>query len=260
MSSAEKELVRRQYAQHAEAYVQSKTHASGDDLARLVEIVQPTSTDEVLDVATGGGHVAAALAPRVKRVVASDLTDEMLKAAARFFASKHLTNVEVAEADAEHLPFPDGTFDAVTCRIAPHHFPRPDQFVREAARVLRPGGRFGLIDTTVPDGALGRWLNDFEKRRDPSHVRSLAGEEWTSLIEQSGLAIQAIERFPKRHDFADWTARAGADDVARDALATHLLRAPTDVREAIHLERDGDTVLAFTDEKTLFYALKTGVN
>lgn len=257
MSLSEKEAVQRQYAQHAEAYVQSKTHASGDDLARLVEIVAPTKNDEALDIATGGGHVAAALATRVKQVVASDLTPEMLRAAATFFASRNLTNIEIAEADAETLPFPDGSFDIVTCRIAPHHFPRPDQFVREAARVLRIGGRFALVDTTVPAGEAGSWLNDFEKRRDPSHVRSLPAVEWTKVIESAGLTLEATERFPKRHDFADWTARAGMDTAARDALAKHLVSASPEIREALQVEQDQETVIAFTDEKTLFFAVKS---
>lgn len=256
MSLSEKEAVQRQYEQHADAYVQSKTHASGDDLARLIEIVEPAQGDDALDIATGGGHVAAALAPRVKRVVASDLTPAMLKAASGFFASKGLPNVEAAEADAEALPFPDASYDIVTCRIAPHHFPNPGQFVNEAARVLRPGGRFGLIDTTVPDGDIGQWINAFEKTRDPSHVRSLTKAEWRTLIEETGLTIAAVERFPKRHVFADWTERSGMDVQARESLASRLLAASPEIREVLHVEKEGDTVLAFTDEKTLFYALK----
>lgn len=256
MSLTEKEAVQRQYGQHADAYVRSKTHASGDDLARLIEIVEAGTTDDALDIATGGGHVAAALAQRVKRVVASDLTPAMLEAASGFFASKSLTNVETAEADAEALPFPDASFDIVTCRIAPHHFPNPGQFVHEAARVLRPEGHFGLIDTTVPDGDLGLWINAFEKTRDQSHVRSLTKAEWVELVAETGLTIEAIEQFPKRHDFADWTARSGMDIRAREALAKHLLAASPEIRQALQVEHDQNTVVAFTDEKTLFYARK----
>ncbi|CAA9552347.1 MAG: SAM-dependent methyltransferase YafE (UbiE paralog) [uncultured Thermomicrobiales bacterium] len=254
MRSAAKDLVQRQYARHAEAYVQSATHASGDDLACLVTIVAPSGDDEALDKATGGGHVAAALAPLVRRVVASDLTAEMLTAAAGFFASKGLTNVETAEADAEALPFGDETFDIVTCRIAPHHFPRPDRFVSEAARVLRSGGRFGLIDTTVPAGPIGTWHNAFETVRDPSHVRSLTDEEWTGSLIAAGFQIRAIEHYQKRHEFADWTERSGMTAEARDALAAHMLGASAEILEAFQVERDGDRLIAFTDQKTLFFA------
>ncbi|MBA2754412.1 MAG: methyltransferase domain-containing protein [Chloroflexia bacterium] len=256
MGSAAKDLVQRQYARHAEAYVQSATHASGEDLARLVTIVAPSADDEALDIATGGGHVAAALAPLVRRVVASDLTAEMLAAAGKFFRSKGLTNVETAGADAEDLSFGDGTFDIVTCRIAPHHFPRPDRFVAEAGRVLRPGGRFGLIDTTVPAGPIGEWHNAVETVRDPSHVRSLTEDEWTGLIRDAGLEIRAIERFQKSHDFADWTARSGMTPEARDALAAHMLRASDEIRDAFRMERDGERLIAFTDQKTLFLVTK----
>lgn len=256
MGSAAKDIVQRQYARHAEAYVQSATHAAGDDLARLVAIVGPVATDEVLDIATGGGHVAAALSPLVRRVVASDLTVEMLAAAGRFFRSKGLTNVETTEADAEDLPFGDRTFDIVTCRIAPHHFPTPDRFVAEASRVLRPGGRLGLIDTTVPPGPIGAWHNAFETVRDPSHVRSLTDDEWTGLIRVAGLVIGTIEHFQKRHDFADWTRRSGMTAEARDALGAHMLGASDGIREAFRVERDGDRLIGFTDQKTLFFATK----
>ena len=76
--------MRQQYGSVGDAYIVSKTHASGDDLARLVEAMEPKPDDRLLDIATGGGHVAKAFAPAVALVVASDLTPEMLAGAERF--------------------------------------------------------------------------------------------------------------------------------------------------------------------------------
>jgi len=253
-----KDQIRAQFGPAAHAYVTSPTHAAGADLARLVELAEPGPDDLALDVATGGGHVALALAPRVRSVVASDLTPAMLAAAEHFLGERGAANVTFREADAEALPFPDASFDLVTCRIAPHHFPRPDRFVAEAARVLRAGGRFALVDSTVPQGELGAAYNRFEALRDPTHVRSLTAAEWRALIGAAGLALRAEEHFPKRHDFAAWTDRAGLDEADRTALNRWLLDADPAFRDAfaVELSPDGVTVLGFTDEKTLFVAAR----
>lgn len=251
---AQKRRVRQQFAGTGSAYVTSGLHAAGDDLPRMRTVAQPQRTDHVLDIATGGGHVALAFAPRVASVVATDLTPEMLDRAAAFIQSKGVTNVTFQVADAEALPFADDQFNIVTCRIAPHHFPHPDRFVHEVARVLAPGGRFVLIDSTVPAGPVGRRFNEFERLRDPSHVRSLTDQEWLHLLQTNGLTVQAIEHFPRRHDFADWTQRADVPEADLTALAQRLLDAPPAVQSAFKVERQGDRLIAFTDIKTLFLA------
>src|SRR6476469_6894089 len=123
MSDSEvKAQAQERFGKFAQGYVESKGHASGDDLARLIELVQPQPDWLMLDVATGGGHTALKFAPLVKKVVALDLTPQMLEAAEKFITSKGVTNVEFKQGDAENLPFEANTFDLVTCRIAPHNF------------------------------------------------------------------------------------------------------------------------------------------
>jgi ubiquinone/menaquinone biosynthesis C-methylase UbiE len=192
-NAAVKQRVREQFASSAADYVRSVTHASGPDLVRMVELAAPGADDALLDVATGGGHVARVFGPLVGWVVLADLTRAMLVEAVDFLTSSGLRGIERVAADAEALPFAEATFDLVTCRIAPHHFPRPDRFVMESARVLTPGGRFVLIDSTVPEGSVGEFFNRFEKVRDPSHVRSLTIEEWSELIRGAGLSLTGIE-------------------------------------------------------------------
>lgn len=252
---AAKAAVRQQYGAVGDAYVKSTGHATGSDLERMVILAQPAPADEMLDIATGGGHVARAFAPHVASIVASDLTPEILAHAARAFADWGVDNVTTAVADAEDLPFGDASFDIVTCRIAPHHFPDPAAFVREVARVLRPGGRFVLVDSTVPEGEDGDFFNRFEKLRDPSHVRSLAIGEWTTLLERAGFAVDAVESFTKRHDFADWTSRSRTGEADREELSRMLLTAPEPRQALFSVEIDSagsQTVLSFTDTKTLF--------
>ncbi len=249
-----KDRVRAQYTSVGDAYVKSVGHATGSDLQRMIALAAPLPAERLLDIATGGGHVARVFAPLVAEVIASDLTPEILVHAERSFAELGLTNVTVAVADAEQLPFDDGSFDLVTCRIAPHHFPEPGRFVIEAVRVLRPGGRFVQVDSTVPDGEGGAFFNRFELARDPSHMRSLTVDEWLALIGEAGLVTTNAESFAKRHDFDDWTSRSRMTVGDRDALETMMLDASEAIQAQFAAEiRDGKLV-AFSDTKTLFVA------
>jgi ubiquinone/menaquinone biosynthesis C-methylase UbiE len=248
--------VRAQYGSVGDAYVRSAGHASGKDLDRMVELSGARPTDRLLDIATGGGHVARSFAPLVASVVASDLTPEILYHADTSFAEHGLTNVTTEIGDAESLPFPNASFEIVTCRIAPHHFPHPEQFVAEVARVLTPGGRFLLIDTTVPHGAAGDFTNQIDKLRDPSHVRALTIAGWEALISNAGLTLSHVESFTKRHDFADWTTRSRMRDANRDALAGLMAEASEEIRATLKMEFIDGNIAAFSDTKTLFIAVK----
>jgi SAM-dependent methyltransferase len=152
----------------------------------------------------------------------------MLAAAEVFVRGKQATNVSFELADAEQLPFADASFDVVTTRIAPHHFPNPQQYVREVARVLRPGGRFLLDDNMAPEDAeLDAFVNRFEQWRDPSHVRNHTVAEWRGWIEAAGMRVEHVEPLrAKRYDFADWTARMRMPEAERAALEAWLLAAP----------------------------------
>ena len=148
-------VVRSKFGPAAADYAASDVHAKGESLARIVELVAPQKTWAALDVATGAGHTAAVFAPHVASVIASDITDEMLGEAAKLATSRGLANMSTATAAADALPFPDESFDLVCCRLAAHHFPRIEDFVREVLRVLKKGGRFALVDNVAPDRSSG---------------------------------------------------------------------------------------------------------
>src|SRR5919199_3568374 len=193
-----KERVQAQFAASAEAYVVSAGHAMGDDLAQLVAWAEGGPDKVALDVATGAGHTALALAPHYGRVVASDLTERMLTTAEAFIRGRGVANVEFRRADAERLPFGDAEFDAVSCRIAPHHFGDVARFVAEVARVLKPGGLFLLEDSVAPDQPeLADFLNRAEWLRDATHVRSRGAREWRDLLARPRLPLEGERAFPK---------------------------------------------------------------
>ena len=227
-----KALSREQYTNHAQGYVTSKAHAKAAELARLVELAQPQPDWTVLDVATGGGHTALALAPHVAQVVATDLTPKMLETAEAHIAGQGATNVEFKLADAEDLPFDDGAFDLVTCRIAPHHFPDCAHFVQESTRVLRAGGLLLVQDHVLPgDEEAARAVDDFERLRDPSHNRAFDEGEWRSMFEDAGLDVEDTEQVIKRHAFIPWAERQGCTAQTISQLITMMQQAPSLAKE-----------------------------
>lgn len=239
-----KEMVKRQFAQHADKYVASESHAKGNDLTLLVAWLQPHSAWVALDVATGGGHVAKTLAPHVAHVFATDLTPRMLMRAAEHLRPE-CPNIWYMVADAEALPFLDRTFDAVTCRIAPHHFPRPEEFIREVARVLKPGGRFLLIDNVSPeDKQLGLFINKIEKTRDESHIRCLSIEEWRTLFAAAGLTERRGALRRKTYDFPVWVARMARDTKQIEAVEKLLIEAVDEVKQYFAVKIQNEKVIS----------------
>jgi ubiquinone/menaquinone biosynthesis C-methylase UbiE len=247
-----KDLVQKQFGAHAAAYATSKVHAQGASLARLVALVQPQPTWEVLDIATAAGHTAWAFAPHVAHVHATDLTAEMLPVAAQVAADKGITNVTLQLADAEALPFPDASFDLVTCRIAPHHFPHIDRFLAEAKRVLRAHGTLAVVDNVVPEDAeAGAYVNAFEKLRDPSHGRALSVAEWLAAMTAAGFAVVHHEVAAKSMEFMPWAERMGASAAVIAELRRLLLDAPPAAAAFFRTETVGDDLLFNLDEAIL---------
>jgi len=233
-----KSLVKEKFGGAAADYAVSAVHATGPSLARVVELVAPQSHWRALDVATGGGHTAAAFAPHVSQVVASDITTEMLQEALKVAANKGLTNFETKHADAGLLPFPDASFELVTCRLAAHHFPDVAAFVSEVRRVLSPGGTFALVDNISPDAKilpdasdadlrdLAIIYNAFEKLRDPSHGHCLTLSAWLKLMENAGFSIAHFEHIDQEVPFSGWTARMRCDEATANRLSAMLQEQP----------------------------------
>jgi SAM-dependent methyltransferase len=178
--------VRAQFGKTAAAYVSSATHASGEDLERLIAVAAPRADERALDLGCGVGHTLRRIAPRVAFAIGADATLEMMQAGRTSVVSA--PNAAFVQSDATALPFTDASFDLATCRLAAHHFSDAAAAFREVARVLRPGGRFVLVDNYAPDdGALDAFINELETLRDPSHVRNHSVGGWRELLQDAGL-------------------------------------------------------------------------
>ncbi|MCC7363491.1 MAG: class I SAM-dependent methyltransferase [Dehalococcoidia bacterium] len=214
-----------QFTAAASAYTVSSVHAAGKDLAVLAEAAALTGVERVLDIGTGVGFTALRLAPQAREVVGIDITPAMLDQARALAAQRGVTNARFEEADGAALPYPDASFDLVACRYCAHHFVDPLAVLREAARVLRPGGRMLLADTVAhEDPAHDTFLNAVELLRDRSHVRDWRASEWVRMFQQCGFARAAVlDRDAVVLDGDDWVRRMNTPPTAV-AMLKELLR------------------------------------
>lgn len=268
MEPKTKSLAQERFGAFAATYATSIPHAKGSSLARLVELAQPQPGWRALDIATGAGHVALAVAPRVAEVVASDITPQMLGVARGLAAERGIKNMSFIDAQAEALPFPDASFDLVTCRIAPHHFENVPAFVREAARVLRNGGGlFGLVDNVSPDPSMmagdaaelmaaAADYNAFEKLRDPSHLRCLTLAEWREIVAAAGLTEQHVELIDKPMVFGPWADQQSVSAADKAALKAKLIDGPPALRAFLRGRENASGDVDFVLTEALIIAVK----
>jgi SAM-dependent methyltransferase len=247
-------LVQQKFGEAAADYAASTVHAAGPSLTRLLELIETRPTWRHLDIATGAGHTALAFAARVAKVTASDITPQMLAETRKLAKERGLSNVVTAQAEAQDLPFPDTSYHLVTCRLAAHHFRKPRAFVREAARVLIPGGIFALVDNISPDDeSLAARYNAFEKLRDSSHGRALCLDEWTTLIRNAGLTQVTAEVMDQDIPFEPWVARMRCSGPTAARLKEMLYEEP--LRSLLRPRQEADG-LVFTLREAILVAEK----
>ena len=202
----------------------------------MLDLAQPRPTDLALDVATGTGNTALALAPFVRNVVGVDLTREMLDQARRVTAERGITNADWVLGDACRLPFGAESFDLYTVRAAPHHFHDFDAFLIEALRVLKPGRAAAFVDC-APPAAARDVMHQVEVRRDPSHVRSLTVDEWTARLKKAGFEVEVAKSRELDWDFEDWMGNMEVQPALAAELAALIEAADGEARAQLHPER-----------------------
>jgi SAM-dependent methyltransferase len=213
----------------------------------LIALVAPAAGKRALDVATGAGHVAAAMARAGVTVIASDLTPPMLITARQTLITPPSADAAYCLNDAHALPFPADSFDIVTTRLAPHHFSDVPRYVGECARVLRPGGVLGVVDHAgALDMQVAKYVNAFERLRDPSHVWEYNQIEWEAYFHDAGLRVTHSELWGQRLNFKWWTQMQhnDADTVLR--LRVLLRQMPATVAEWMQPETPDDAEWSFT--------------
>ncbi|CAM5210536.1 putative methyltransferase YcgJ [Castellaniella defragrans] len=235
--------VQAQFDPQAQAYLHSRVHASGPDLARAREIVQGLSgarEKTMLDVGCGAGHLSFTLAPWVAHVIATDPLPGMLETVKKAASDRGLGNLDARSAVAEQLPFEADYFDIVATRYSAHHWENLPGALVEMRRVLKPGGLLLIIDLQGEENPLvDTHLQAMELLRDPSHIRDRSPSEWARLLAAASFGDMAHESWPTRLDFQPWVTRMRTP--ARQVEVIRILQreSPIEVQSALKIEEDG---------------------
>jgi len=194
------------------------TYADAEDLAWMLEDLPLSPGAACLDIATGTGEFARALAPHVASVVGLDATDAMLQQGRSFIAQAGIENVSFEKGVVQELPFREETFDVVSSRYAFHHFADPKPVLAEMVRVCRTGGHVIIVDIVVPVESIAAEYNYYEWLCDPSHTRCLGFDEFRSYARLFGLEqISARER-PLEEPLVEWMDFSRTQDVRRQEI------------------------------------------
>ncbi len=220
-----KSLVRERFTKTAEVfgdYAVAERVAEAESLARLVA-ARPA--DVAVDLASGPGTLALRFAKHVRWMCAYDLTPAILLRARQKAAQEGLLGkLGFAIGDAQTLPFADGSLDLAVTSYSLHHISDPARVIREMARVVKRGGRVGLIDIVVPEDPKVRALNHrIEWIRDPSHCRSLTLVEFRTMMDAAGLRITATETREHPRTFEHWMHVAGWKASDAEYIEAHRL-------------------------------------
>ena len=205
--------VRERFTGNAKAFSAFALSRRGEEAARFVERLTAGLDNAAgmvaVDVACGPGTFTLPLAKRVGKAFGVDLTPAMLEHARAAAERERVANVEFKLGDADSLPFADGEVGIVFCGYSIHHMTDPRRAIAEMARILAPGGRLGIADLIVGEGANPEANNDIERARDLSHVAKQTPAQLRALIEGAGIGVIGEETHKRRYDFDEWMQSAG---------------------------------------------------
>jgi len=224
MQQTQHDVIRREFGQQAARFGEEGLTLSNQAyLQWMVEQLDLQPHFEVLDVATGTGHLSRAIAPYVHRVVGLDLTPEMLAQGRHEAVRQGLTNLVFEQGEAEHLSYAHESFDLVVTRFSLHHFAEPQGPLQEMVRVCRRGGKVAVIDLVSPDDpTVSITYNHLERLRDPSHLRALTADELQRLMRTAGLDLVHTASCDVEVHLERWLDLTGAATEARQTIRTAL--------------------------------------
>lgn len=242
-----------QFSRRSEAYGKGHILQNVDDVKEALDSIPWRPGWRALDVAAGAGHTGLLLASLGMETTLADLSEAMLEQAQKAARERGL-RIQARKHEAEKFPYPDGSFDLVSCRVAAHHFSSPEAFVRETARALKPGGWFLLIDGSVDDNQpqAEAWIHQVEKLRDPSHHRFLTPGRWRELASKAGLEIRVCRLDPFKQPDLEWYFQTAATPEAnRDEVRRLVENAPDAAQRLFRIRRENGKIVWWWQRLTL---------
>lgn len=235
--------VKEEFKRQAETLSVASVFTDSGVLEQIRAAIKPTRMMNLLDLGCGPGIVTAAMAPDVREAVAYDLTPEMLDKAKQRCQEAGLKNVRFELGSAEHLPFPDESFDSVATRLTIHHFLDPRRVMKEVVRVTRRNGKVVVADVVSSENDEEAALhNALETLRDPTHVQMLSYSAMMELIQSAGLRMTSKVTWEMKRDYEEWIRITNAPERIKPLYTIMVALAKAGLHAGIHLHFDGITV------------------
>ena len=195
-----------------------ETYADAEGLAWMLEDLPVFPGAEALDIATGTGEFARALAPHVAKVVGLDATDAMMERGKKFIEQAGIENVTFQKGIVQELPFEDETFDIVSSRYAFHHFADPKPVISEMTRACKTGGHVIIVDIVVPDASTAAEYQYYEWLCDPSHTRCLESHEFHTYFRLFGLDVVSARTRVVAEELIEWMSFSLTEKERREEI------------------------------------------
>lgn len=224
MPRGNENVVKEEFSKQAKGFSNNLLSLNSQELLKWIRGSLNLNTGmTVLDVAAGTGILSRSLAPFVKYVASIDLSQDMITEGLNLNEQMNITNIDFNLANAEQIPYDNGSFDLVISRLAFHHFTNPMKILHEMCRVSERSGSICVVDMISPeDDNLCNLYNHYERLRDPSHTNALKETEFVKLFKAVGLEIQVIETLDVPIHVNRWLELTNTDNQIADQITQDI--------------------------------------
>jgi len=234
---------RQQFQRRPAAYAMPTSSFDQKFIAFMISISGVSKTDQVVEIACGGGNTTLAFAERCGHAIGVDVAEEPLRLARAAAAERNVSNVNFILSEVERLSFDNATFNGALCRFSFHHFVNPTRVFAELARVVAPGGWMVIADMVASeDPAKAELHNRMERLCDPTHSRTLPGSEFEQMFSEHGFRTALKVERDARLTLDDWIRFGGASPENAAKLRELAAAAVDQDRAGLRFTRDGDQI------------------
>lgn len=213
------EIVINEFTKQAETFNEYQNTSIKEEATKaLIQEAQFTGTEDVLEVAAGTCSMGRKIAPFAKHVIELDATNAMLTKGKEESEKAEITNVSYVLGVAERLPFLDESFNVVASRLAFHHFQNISMVLDEVERVLKPNGKFILLDMVAENNDTRDSANNYEKMRDPSHTNTVTEDEFLHEMEKRQMKVLYKEKVFIPMELDKWLGLTNLSAEIRDRI------------------------------------------